>query len=70
MIRKLLIGPIRLYQWAISPAFPKRCRFHPTCSQYAVEAIDKHGALRGSWLALKRIAKCHPFHPGGVDPVP
>jgi len=70
MIRKLLIAPIRAYQMVISPALPRRCRFHPTCSQYAVEAIEKHGALKGSWLAIRRILKCHPFHPGGYDPVP
>ena len=65
-----MILPIRLYQRLISPAFPSRCRFYPTCSQYAIEAIEKHGPLKGGWLAAKRIARCHPLHPGGVDPVP
>jgi len=70
MIRKLLILPIRLYQRILSPLLPPRCRFYPTCSNYAVEAIQKHGAIRGLWLALVRILKCHPLHPGGYDPVP
>lgn len=66
---RLLIAFIRLYQKFISPLFPPSCRFYPTCSAYAVEAIEKKGALRGSLLALKRLLKCHPFHPGGYDPV-
>jgi hypothetical protein len=70
MFRRGLILPIRLYQRLISPLLPHRCRFYPTCSQYAVEAISKHGALRGGWLALRRILRCHPLHPGGFDPVP
>ncbi len=70
MFRKLAIAPIRIYQRLISPLLPRRCRFVPTCSEYAVEAIGKHGVLRGSWLALRRFLKCHPFHPGGYDPVP
>lgn len=65
----LFIGLIRFYQLFISPLFPPTCRFYPTCSQYAIEAIKKKGALRGGWLAVKRIAKCHPFHSGGYDPV-
>lgn len=65
----LFIGIIRFYQLFISPLFPPTCRFYPTCSQYAIEAIQKKGALRGGWLAVKRIAKCHPFHSGGYDPV-
>lgn len=61
---------IRLYQNAISPILPPSCRFRPTCSEYTKRAIRKHGLLRGGWLGLKRILKCHPFHPGGHDPVP
>lgn len=61
---------IRLYQYAISPHTPPSCRFTPTCSQYAIEAISRHGALKGGWLALKRIARCHPWGGSGYDPVP
>ena len=68
--RRTLLGLIRGYQKFISPALPPACRFYPSCSQYAIEAIARHGALRGSWLAARRLARCHPFHPGGVDPVP
>ena len=70
MIRRALLGLIRFYARAISPALPPRCRFYPTCSAYAAEAIQRHGAARGSWLALRRIVKCAPWHPGGVDLVP
>jgi uncharacterized protein len=69
-MRTLFILPIRFYQIAISPLLGQRCRFYPTCSQYAVESIEKHGVLRGSWLALRRLVKCHPGNPGGVDLVP
>ncbi|MCX6094705.1 MAG: membrane protein insertion efficiency factor YidD [Candidatus Bipolaricaulota bacterium] len=69
-MRKVLVLPIKVYQRVISPLLRPRCRFYPTCSQYAVEAIETHGALRGSWLALRRLLKCHPLHPGGFDPVP
>ncbi|WP_299959336.1 membrane protein insertion efficiency factor YidD [uncultured Modestobacter sp.] len=65
-----LLAAVRFYQRAISPAFPPRCRFVPTCSAYAAEAIEVHGAGRGSWLAVRRLAKCAPWHPGGVDLVP
>ena len=65
-----MIGLLRVYQYGISPLLGPRCRFWPSCSQYAVEAIQVHGPLKGAWLALKRIVKCHPGHPGGVDPVP
>lgn len=68
-MKKILIGLIRFYQLFISPLFPPRCRFYPSCSQYALEAIQKRGVIAGSWLAAKRIAKCHPFHEGGYDPV-
>ncbi|WP_137936494.1 membrane protein insertion efficiency factor YidD [Chitinivorax sp. B] len=67
---RFLIVLIRLYQYAISPMFGPRCRFSPTCSHYALEAIGKHGPVKGGWLATKRICRCHPFHPGGYDPVP
>lgn len=61
---------IRVYQRLISPLFPPSCRFTPTCSNYAVEAITRHGIFKGTWLAAKRLAKCHPLHKGGYDPVP
>lgn len=67
---RLLILCIRFYQIFISPLKPPTCRFYPTCSAYAIEAIQKEGPVKGTWLAIKRIAKCHPFHPGGYDPVP
>lgn len=70
MLRHLLILPIRLYQLLISPMLPPACRFTPTCSQYAVEALRKHGAIKGSWLAIKRILRCHPWGGSGYDPVP
>ena len=69
-IRRLLLGVIGFYSRAVSPALPARCRFYPTCSAYAAEAIARHGAARGTWLALRRLAKCAPWHPGGVDLVP
>ncbi|PWM79824.1 MAG: membrane protein insertion efficiency factor YidD [Phascolarctobacterium sp.] len=68
-MKTVIILLIRFYQIFISPMFPPRCRFYPTCSQYALEAVQKKGVLKGSWMALKRILKCHPFHPGGYDPV-
>ncbi|WP_020534658.1 membrane protein insertion efficiency factor YidD [Lewinella cohaerens] len=69
-MRWLFILPIRFYQYAISPLLGPRCRFKPTCSHYAVEAIEEWGVLKGGWLALKRIGKCHPWGPWGYDPVP
>jgi len=69
-MRTLLKAGILFYRKCISPLKPPTCRFHPTCSQYALEAIEVHGALRGGWLAIRRILRCHPFHPGGFDPVP
>ncbi|MDD2411644.1 MAG: membrane protein insertion efficiency factor YidD [Bacteroidales bacterium] len=70
LISRLFIFLIRLYQWVISPFFPPSCRFVPTCSAYGVEAIKKHGPLKGGWLTLKRIVKCHPWGSSGYDPVP
>jgi uncharacterized protein len=70
MLKKVFISIIRFYQVAISPIKPPSCRFYPTCSHYGLEAVQRFGALKGGWLTLKRILKCHPFHPGGVDPVP
>jgi hypothetical protein len=69
-MRKLLGLVLRGYQVAISPLLGVSCRFHPTCSEYAREAIMKHGVMRGLWLAGRRLARCHPWHPGGIDPVP
>lgn len=69
-MRYVLKYLIRGYQLALSPLFGPRCRFYPSCSHYALEAIDLHGALRGTWLTVKRISRCHPFHAGGFDPVP
>jgi hypothetical protein len=70
IVGKLLILLVRGYQVGISPLLPASCRYYPTCSAYAVEAIERHGAARGGWLALRRIARCHPFRAGGFDPVP
>ncbi len=70
LLSTLLILPIRFYQLAISPHFPPACRYTPTCSQYAIEAIRKHGPLKGLWLAVKRICRCHPLGGCGHDPVP
>jgi hypothetical protein len=67
---RLLIVVIRVYQYLISPLIGPHCRFHPSCSHYSVEAIQRHGAMYGSYLALRRLARCHPWHPGGLDPVP
>jgi uncharacterized protein len=61
---------ILVYRFTLSPLLGPRCRFYPSCSAYALEAVDRHGALRGLWLALRRIGRCHPWHPGGYDPVP
>lgn len=70
MLKALFIGIIRFYQIIISPLKPPTCRFYPTCSHYGLEAVKRFGALKGGFLTIKRIAKCHPFHPGGFDPVP
>ncbi len=69
-MKHVLIFLINVYRGYISPRFPGVCRFTPTCSQYALEAIQKYGALKGTWLAIKRILRCHPGNPGGYDPVP
>ncbi len=69
-MKYLLIALVRFYQYAISPWLGRRCRYFPSCSEYAVEAVRKYGALRGGWLGAKRICRCHPWHPGGYDPVP
>ena len=69
-MKKPITAAIRFYQRKISPALPPRCRYIPTCSEYALEAIEKYGAVKGGWLAARRIARCPPFHKGGYDPVP
>jgi uncharacterized protein len=68
--RRILIGGVRFYQLAISPLLPVSCRYFPTCSAYSIEALERHGAVRGTWLTIRRIARCHPLHAGGFDPVP
>ena len=70
MIRLVLLLLVKAYRRLVSPLLPPACRFHPSCSAYAVTALERHGALKGSWLAARRVARCHPFHPGGIDPVP
>jgi putative membrane protein insertion efficiency factor len=69
LVAGALMGPIRLWR-LVSGWLPPRCRFHPSCSAYALEALEVHGATRGTWLALRRVSRCHPFHEGGLDPVP
>lgn len=69
-MKTVLLGLIRGYQILLSPFFGQQCRFYPTCSHYAREAIEMHGSFKGSWLAVRRIARCGPWHPGGTDPVP
>ena len=68
-MKKAVIKVIRIYQLVLSPTLGGNCRFQPTCSQYAIDALNEHGIFKGVFLSLKRIAKCHPFHPGGFDPV-
>src|ERR1044072_3137882 len=69
-MKQILLMLIKLYQLCLSPYFGGQCRFYPSCSAYASEAIDTHGTLYGSWLALRRLSRCHPWHEGGIDPVP
>jgi putative membrane protein insertion efficiency factor len=69
-VRLILIAILKLYKRFLSPMLPSACRFHPTCSVYAMEAIERHGSLCGCVMAAKRLCKCHPFHAGGFDPVP
>ena len=70
LIQQFLLALIQVYRYALSPFLGQRCRFYPSCSAYAAEALTRYGPLRGSWLAIKRVLRCHPFHPGGHDPVP
>jgi uncharacterized protein len=70
LLQKILTGLIRFYQVVFSPLKPPTCRFYPTCSHYGLEAINRFGPIKGGWLTVKRIGKCHPLHPGGLDPVP
>lgn len=69
-MRTLIITLIKFYKYFISPILGNHCRFYPSCSSYAIEAVQRHGTLKGSWLSLVRLLKCHPYHEGGVDPVP
>lgn len=69
-MRRILMATIRVYQLLLSPLLGNHCRFYPSCSHYALEAIERHGVILGSWYALRRLLRCHPWHPGGVDPVP
>ena len=69
-MKYVLIGLLKAYRFAISPLYGQVCRYHPTCSAYALEAVQTHGAMRGSWLAMRRVARCHPWAAGGLDPVP
>ena len=70
LFSKILSLPVYVYKWVISPVLPGTCRYHPTCSMYALEALERHGSIRGGFLALKRILKCHPWGDSGYDPVP
>ncbi len=67
---RVILGMVALYKRFLSPALPPSCRYYPTCSTYMQEAVTRYGALRGGWMGIKRILRCHPFHPGGYDPVP
>lgn len=69
-MKTVLLALLRTYRFLRPALGPARCRFHPSCSHYALESVERHGAMRGTWLSAKRLAKCHPLHPGGFDPVP
>jgi hypothetical protein len=69
-MQKLMLALLRAYRYLVSPLLGNHCRFHPSCSEYAQDAVREHGAGRGAWLALRRVARCHPFNAGGFDPVP
>ncbi len=69
-MKALALALIRVYKRYLSPVLPSACRFEPTCSMYTYEAIERYGVLKGGWMGIRRIARCHPFHPGGYDPVP
>ncbi len=69
-MKRVLLALIRFYQRALSPALPASCRFYPSCSDYTYQAVEKYGAVRGGWLGLRRISRCHPWNAGGYDPVP
>jgi len=69
-VQWILVGALRVYRQWVSPWLPSACRFHPTCSDYMRQAIERHGAVKGIWMGIKRLARCHPFHAGGFDPVP
>ena len=69
-MKTLLVLFVRIYQYTLRPLLGAHCRFYPSCSEYACDAIERHGAARGSWIALRRLSRCHPYHPGGYDPVP
>ncbi|HYP02262.1 MAG TPA: membrane protein insertion efficiency factor YidD [Pyrinomonadaceae bacterium] len=68
-MKNVLLWPLKFYKAVVSPLLPPACRFVPTCSEYAYQAVDRYGVLRGGWMGIRRIARCHPFHPGGYDPV-
>ena len=68
--RRAAVALVRAYQAVVSPLFPPSCRFHPTCSSYAITSLERYGVLKGAWLAIRRITRCHPWNPGGHDPVP
>ena len=69
-MKRILLTALRAYRYALRPLLGANCRFYPSCSDYAHQAIERHGALGGTWLAMRRLARCHPWHPGGYDPVP